>query len=240
MPSLTAASIPAAISGALPSSPTPDVGTGAVVLMYARGATPERPPGRPRRHAGVAGRDPGDMRRVDEFSGSNGFEAWTQLGVRRREGPCDDDLGGRVGGLPFGKPAGVEKAASIEERVGLVDTVVDDPDLLAVPRRRGRFPRGRRADIPGVRASRVAEATFGADAPRRPGRGRARGAPLGHDHREAVQDDRSASAPAPGSARSIRCSRSRCLAPSPRGTRPRSRRADIRRAARAARVSARL
>ena len=57
--------------------------------------------------------------------------AWRRTyAARRREGPRHDHLRRReLRSGPSGSPAGIVKPAGIEELVGLVEAVVDDPDL---------------------------------------------------------------------------------------------------------------
>ena len=56
--------------------------------------------------------------------------------ARRRERPRDDHLRGRIGGVPLRIPGGHRVAGRVEERVRLVDALVDDADLD--PLARGR------------------------------------------------------------------------------------------------------
>ena len=82
----------------------------------------------------VAGRDAGDVGRVERvLTGSNGTFAYFHDRVRRRERPLDDHLGRRVLDLALREPGRVLETGRIEERMGRVEAVVDDPDLHAVP-----------------------------------------------------------------------------------------------------------
>ena len=62
----------------------------------------------------------------------------------RLEGSRDDHLGGRVRRLPLGEAGWHREAGRIEERMPLVDPVVDDPDLRSLTARRELGPPERR------------------------------------------------------------------------------------------------
>ena len=100
-----------------------------------------------RRGAVVAGRDPCDVRAVLRLDGIEGQLAVAVLQSRRRERAGDDHLRGRVRRVPLREARRKRVAGGREEPVRLVDPVVDDPDLDALPRGREiRAPDLRGAD----------------------------------------------------------------------------------------------
>ena len=132
MPSATAASIAATISGALPSRP--DIGVGRdgerLVVPDVRA---RRDPADPRalcERVAVPGGDPGDVRPVARLLGVEGLGGVAPGRAGRRKGAGDDDLRRRV--LPPGRadtrPAS-RTPSDRRTRCRLVDAVVDDPDL---------------------------------------------------------------------------------------------------------------
>ena len=95
---------------------------------------------RPRRGAVVPG---SDARHVQAVVGLVRVERQRRARVRVRPGgECarDDHLGSRVRGLSLREPGRIGVAGRIEEGVGLVDPVVDDPDLHSLSRSCERGP----------------------------------------------------------------------------------------------------
>ena len=112
--------------------------------------------------------------------------------ARSRERARDDHLRRRVLGLSLREAGRIGEAGRVEERMRLVDPVVDDPDLQALARRgERRAPEIRRADQPGraveQRPVREARPDCRARECAEPDELRAR-----DDDGEAVQDDREA------------------------------------------------
>ena len=100
---------------------------------------------------GVAGGDARDVRAVvvDVVDSDEGECLDRIRRPRRGERPRDDDLWRRVGRVPFREAGWVGQSGRIEERMPLVDALVDDRDLHAVPcGRERRAPERRRADQP--------------------------------------------------------------------------------------------
>ena len=152
MPSRTAASIPATISGELPSSPNSSRRDRQHAVVA--DVRPRRDPGdlhlagRPgRARAVVAGGDPGDVRAVLRLLRVERQLRVAPVRARRRERARDDHLGRRVGRVALRVAGGHREAGRREERMRLVDAVVDHADLDPVARgRERRAPDLRRAD----------------------------------------------------------------------------------------------
>ena len=123
--------------GELPSSPTPggrDRQHLVVAEVRLRRDAGDAAAAAGRGRSVVAGGDPGDVGRVLGLLGVERLVAFRQLRRRGRERARDDHLLGRERRVaPSGSPAACE-AARVEERVGLVDAVVEDPDLDPVAR----------------------------------------------------------------------------------------------------------
>ena len=81
----------------------------------------------------IARRDAGDVRRVPRLLGVERPAGEPPCRPRRREGAGDDHLCGGERELPLRKACRHRVARGVEERMGLVDPVVDDPDLDAGP-----------------------------------------------------------------------------------------------------------
>ena len=92
----------------------------------------------------VAGGDSGDVRRMVRVERIEGPLGVLPLWRARGEGSSDDHLRARQALLALGKAARHPVAARAEVRVGLVEPVVDDADLHAVPGRAQRLPPERR------------------------------------------------------------------------------------------------
>ena len=95
----------------------------------------------------VPGRDPGDVRAVLRLLGIERELGEARAGGGGREGSSRDHLRGRVGGLALRKAGWHRIPGGIEERMPVVDAVVDDPDLHPLARgRQPGAPEGGRAD----------------------------------------------------------------------------------------------
>ncbi len=138
----------------------------------------------------VAGGDPGD---VSGVGGELGVEGQSRvLPARRRGHECarDDHLRRREGGVALREPGRVRVSGRVEERMSLVDAVVEDRDLdpVAVARERGRRgggkPAGRTGGVEGRRVARPADDPCDARH-----RGELSQALLGKRDREAVEHD---------------------------------------------------
>ena len=145
---------------------------------------------RPGRRNGAlhAGRDPGDVRRVERV-GAVDREPSLLAGAGPRERPRDDHLRRRVLGLALREAGRVRVAGRVEERVRLVDPVVDDPDLDPLAEPAGRGPELVGVDHAGalVGVEVVADARVDLAHGRNPLERRQLG--VRQAHREPVEDD---------------------------------------------------
>ena len=169
MPSRTAASIAATSSGALPfeaDARSRWARSAPCSCRCTRAERPRRPLARRPAACGVAGRDPGDVRAVIGVLGVEGGACFhvsrRAAGTRARRSPsrsCRPALALREAG-------GHRVAGRVEERVTLVDAVVDDPDLHALARGR-QAPAPQSAGAPICRGRRSSCAPVAAGGTRR-------------------------------------------------------------------------
>ncbi len=148
-----------------------------------------------RRRAGVPGGDPGDMRAVEGRARIDG-KAPGRTRIRTGKDARHDHLG-RCPAQPAAREAGrVLEARRVEERVRLVDAVVDDGDLDAFAARPRDAVQLVRADHGRAPVERLAVADAGVDARDDVEAHELRQALCGQRHREAVDEDAEAAADA--------------------------------------------
>ena len=139
----------------------------------------------------LACRDPGDVRSVLGVLGVERYAGVLPRRPRRRERARDDHLRGREARVSLGVARRGRVALRVEERMRLVDALVDDPDLLALARgRERRAPERGGADQLGCAVERRVKGRRRPDF-RDAGDARERGDLLRRDDdREAVQGHR--------------------------------------------------